>query len=172
MTNSWQRQPDEPNKWYARFETYRLLGSNRSIEQAFQIATSSEKRPGSIWYGNAQRWDWQQRAEAWDESEREQMRAVEAKRRFDARQRRLERIEQLQTQAYTALQSANLPDLTEEFARMLIGSLRALFEAMMRAERLEYGDFVDNAPRETEFSADDLARAQQELERWSQRSNG
>ena len=169
---NWQRQPNEPSRWYERFETYRLLGSTRSIEHAFRICTNSRRRPGAAWYKTANDWNWTARAEAWDEAEREQLRAAEATRRFDARQRRLKRIEELQTQAYEALQAANLPELTEELARTLIGSLRAIFEAMMRAERLEYGDLVDPQRNETEFTADDFALAQHQLQLWTRKSNG
>ena len=35
-TSLYDRQPNEPARWFARFETYRLLGPSRTIEAAFQ----------------------------------------------------------------------------------------------------------------------------------------
>lgn len=53
--------PDEPNRWYARFERDRLRGPKRSLGavsrcEAGRSPALAEKRPGSGWYGPAARW--------------------------------------------------------------------------------------------------------------------
>ena len=82
------RRPAEPARWYARFEVFRLLGSNRSIEAAFRACSDAEgltaTRPGSIWYAMAREWAWEERAGAWDAEQREYLRLHEQDRRFDA----------------------------------------------------------------------------------------
>jgi len=68
--------------WFARFELYRELGPGRTIEdvwrlnKAQQSAPSEAKRPHNRWYDLAREWEWQERAEAWDEEQIAQERAA------------------------------------------------------------------------------------------------
>lgn len=171
----WNRQPNEPAIWYCRFDAYRLIGPARNLDKAYTLAKSSEglvgQRPGSAWHKNSERFCWTERAEAWDAEEREKLRADEAIRRFDARQRRLSAIQKLQEHAYAALSVANLSQLDEAGARLVLPELRRLYEGMIRAERLEYGESEIVIVR-AEFSADDYAQAQAELEEWQRTRNG
>jgi hypothetical protein len=66
----WDRQPDEPSLWFARFDTYRLLGPSRTIEAAFREGMGEKGKCPSRWYTESVRWRWRERAEAWDASER------------------------------------------------------------------------------------------------------
>lgn len=83
----WEQQPEEPNKWFRRFEIYRRLGPNRAMLAAYRKESAEagrEKRdrtPGS-WVTMFRRWKWAERAAAWDEheSEREEI-EWQAKRR-------------------------------------------------------------------------------------------
>jgi len=172
----WNRQSDESAIWYSRFEAFRLIGPSRNLDKAYNLAKSSEglagNRPGSAWYKNSERFGWTGRAEAWDTEEREKLRADEAIRRFDARQRRLSAIQKLQEHAYAALSVANLSQLDEAAARLVLPELRRLYEAMVRAERLEYGDATEIVASAAEFTADDYARAHAELEQWQKTRNG
>lgn len=76
----WDRQPDEPAVWYSRFETYRLLGPERSMLQGYNAwrarkgRTKSLRIPGN-WDKMASRWQWVARADTWDEQERGRLRA-------------------------------------------------------------------------------------------------
>lgn len=74
----WDRLPKEPGHWYARFERYRLAGPTRTIEAAYRgDAKGNEgKRPTRHWTDAAKRWRWKQRAEAWDEQQRQKFREV------------------------------------------------------------------------------------------------
>jgi len=71
--------PGEPNRWFARFESYRLAGPRRSLsatwtaEQAEKGRKKRSKVPGS-WNEAATGWRWRQRVEAWDEHERQKAR--------------------------------------------------------------------------------------------------
>jgi hypothetical protein len=73
-SNVYDKQKGEPQFWYGRFETYRLLGTERTIEDAWRTkcpeVAKRRKRPGSAWYVASKTWDWIKRAEAWDASEK------------------------------------------------------------------------------------------------------
>lgn len=70
----WARQPDEPLLWFRRFERFRLMEPNRSIAAIFQqeeLAKNREKprtKPTGDWYEQAQKFQWEERAAAWDAS--------------------------------------------------------------------------------------------------------
>ena len=70
MSDAWERRPGEPVRWYSRFETYRLLGPGRSLEESFRRCAADEgltgSRPGAAWYEACREWDWPGRAQAWD----------------------------------------------------------------------------------------------------------
>lgn len=94
----WERLPDEPVKWYVRFEAYRLAGPNRSLLGVFNADQVKEGKkramtPPASWRDALVKWDWIKRAEAWDLSEQARITAEkEAYRRglpdeFDAKYR-------------------------------------------------------------------------------------
>jgi len=68
----WERLETEPNRWFQRFERFRLLGPDRSIlatcnvwrlEKSREVSSSSPKS----WREMAAFWHWKERAEAWDQ---------------------------------------------------------------------------------------------------------
>jgi len=154
----WERLPAEPSRWFARFEHYRLLGPDRSLDGAYR-AWRAEQPSGAKgtrsqganrhWYDAARRWRWLDRAEAWDEAEREAVRQLESVRRFDARQRRLAIIDEQREAAVHALCVAGLAELDADepehvlLAIKLLPTVRVLLTEMMRAERLEYGEATE-----------------------------
>jgi len=75
--------PDETSRWYARFEQFRLAGPGRSLLGLFnadRLARGQAKQrcvPGA-WAQAAKRWRWRDRAEAWDEHERQLARQAHA----------------------------------------------------------------------------------------------
>lgn len=83
MPNPWDRQRDEsgelePNLWYDRFEQYRAAGPSRSITRiykAWRVTMGYEKLRYSAypssWVRASNRWNWKERAEAWDEHRRQ-----------------------------------------------------------------------------------------------------
>jgi len=87
----WERLPGEPEKWWVRFEKYRLMGPNRSM----QVLNNNERKeigkgpltalPGGFREA-VMRYRWTERVEAWDESLLVEMREEWAKRREKWRQ--------------------------------------------------------------------------------------
>ncbi len=79
----WERQKGEPQKFFTRFRVYRDMGPGRSVRLACEI----KRLPGNVqkgtyhtWATYASRWNWYQRAKAWDDwREEEAQRAADAK---------------------------------------------------------------------------------------------
>jgi hypothetical protein len=83
MSNPWDRQRDEngelePSLWWMRFDDYRAQGPGRSVAQGYRDwrdAKGYEKLRHSgypsSWVRAANRWNWKERAEAWDEHRRQ-----------------------------------------------------------------------------------------------------
>jgi hypothetical protein len=64
----WQKQDGEPALWHGRFTTFRLLGPERTIEEAWRRAAKDAKgrRPANKWTQRAAQWHWLDRCAAWD----------------------------------------------------------------------------------------------------------
>jgi hypothetical protein len=68
----WERMTGETSRWFQRFEAFRLKGVGRSLlgianeERVAKGQRESHYTPGS-WRNAARAWDWQARAEAWDQ---------------------------------------------------------------------------------------------------------
>lgn len=175
----WERQPREPALWFARFETYRLLGPERTLHAARRatgrISPNRIRKPeafaGGSWYTAAQRWNWQARAEAWDEHVRDQVRAHEEQRRFDSRETRLRMIDQLLKEVFDALLAADLDTMLTADARAALPALRVLFRDLVAVQRSELNAPIAGSVTEP-ISAEDLQRAYHELARWNAAGNG
>jgi hypothetical protein len=183
----WEKQPEEPARWYARFDIFRRLGPGRTLEAAYRIAAKAEglskKRAGEEWHVHARRWQWRERAEAWDAVQGEVLQAQEQERRLEGREARLHMIDELLAAVFRVLVLANLPNLQEVEARQWLPTMRLLFKDLVLLQRSELGlpAGVDGAPggapccaaapplgtQKAEsippFTADELAAAQQEL---------
>lgn len=68
---SWAKQPKEPQIWYNRFHRFMLTGPRRSLLRAYN--SESEESSGkqrnstpSSWDNAAKKWQWRDRAAAWD----------------------------------------------------------------------------------------------------------
>lgn len=112
---SWDRQRDddgalEPSLWYSRFTTYRLLGVKRSFlavynqqrEKAGKGATA--KTIPSSWQHAARKWEWVNRAEAWDVHEQRELLKQEEQARADMLKRHAEIAQKLQILASKRLE--------------------------------------------------------------------
>jgi len=180
MSQPWSRQVNEPARWYARFETYRLLGPTRTLEEAFRVAVAnagltderyggSSPRPGQAWYNAARKWQWQERAEAWDEVERARLRASEEARRYDAHEKRVGLIARILGTVADLLLLVDLRAMSRDEVLAHLPTLRLLFRDLLQAERLELGlpvtlDGGESGQGEPLLTADDLLAAAQELE--------
>ena len=80
MSEIWDRQPGEPEKWFQRFTRYRLLGYARTVEAMYREERKAlglpVKRPSQYWHELKQTWRWQERAQAWDKFVLEQTEAA------------------------------------------------------------------------------------------------
>ena len=167
----WERQENEPARWYARFETFRLLGPSRSIEAGFErdclAAGLTATRPGRRWYEAARRWRWRERAEAWDEAERERWRATEEQRRDDGHHYRMGLIDEMLATIADVLTTADLRALNTEQARAYLPTLRILLKDLLAAHRIELGVptwvGVKREDGRVELTVDDLLAARQKL---------
>ena len=103
----WERMSDEPGNWYARFETFRLLGPARTVAEAHRQCAREEGRctdhVAGDWNGNIQKWRWRERAEAWDQVEQEKIRVRDSQRRTQAHEQRLSMFNVLLGVVFTAL---------------------------------------------------------------------
>lgn len=169
MSNTWERQDNESNLWYNRFDVFRLLGPRRSIERAFKTCKETDAltadRPGAIWYTTAKLSNWRQRAEAWDEVERTRLRSIEQQRREDARNHRIKLIDTVLDVAFERLiQHLDLPD------PKAINVFRLVFKDMLSQNRADMPpDFYVNENGELiQITADDLLEAQRQLASWQE----
>ena len=109
----WERQPGEPNRWYARFERYRLAGPSRSLlgTVSAEKAEQGQKIPNGIpgaWSRAAGQWRWRERAEAWDEQERRRARQARAQEVEEMNHRHIQESQALQNKALQRLKTLNL----------------------------------------------------------------
>lgn len=166
--NAWDRRPGEPSRWFDRFEHFRALGPQRSVDRAALVwsrggGATAPSAAGAVsagtvggadrdakggkgtranrhWYAAAERWEWQARAAAYDDHLRDELRRAEEARRFDARQRRLAVVEALLDDVAGALAKVDLSQLTDEQVLGLLPQLRVYFKDLVQMERLEYGE--------------------------------
>ena len=157
--NEWDRLPGESGLWYERFDIYRLAGSGRSLDATYRLVSDrTEGRAGAVWRKTAEKWRWQERAEAWDAVEREKLRAEEEERRRAAREERLKLLGEARKAVWTGLENANLAKLSEEEARSMLGTLRIFFFDALKGERLELGEPTEIVRRDSGPAVDDKTR--------------
>lgn len=68
----WEQMDGEPNRWYQRFNAFRLAGPGRSIltvSNAEKVlkGLKESKYPAGSWRNAAEQWQWKIRANAWDQ---------------------------------------------------------------------------------------------------------
>jgi hypothetical protein len=108
QSEPWDRQPGEPNLWYARFERYRLVGPGRSLlgtlnaEGAEKGQRRRTKVPGA-WNQALRRWHWRERAESWDEQERHKVRVAHVRDVEEMNRRHIQEAQALQNKAVQRL---------------------------------------------------------------------
>lgn len=169
MGGIWERMPDEPDRWYARFEVYRLLGPNRSLLGTYRLVTQllgrAGQAPGHAWHQAAQRWRWQARAQAWDQAEGARLRGLLYAQDLDPHSQRHLMVENLLGAVYAVLNTADFRGMDREEARRHLPTVRGLLRDLLTAQRSD-GDAQAKAGEIAPFTADELRRAQAELERW------
>jgi hypothetical protein len=157
----WDQKEGEPERWYHIFVRYYLgSGFRRSVRQAWLAFVKENDgdevykevlhdHPPADWYSMATRWQWYDRAEAWEDEQTElSMAAV--------------------SESATLLRLA-----TVDAVKALILALRSDKYAVQAAkEILDRGGLPSTSKVEGStavlFTSDDLAKAQEELEQWRQ----
>jgi hypothetical protein len=169
----WERQPGEPNRWYARFERYRLAGPSRSLlgilnaERQLCEAKKGKSLP-QAWARNAQRWRWRERAEAWDAHERRQARAAHAQQTAEMNNRHIQEAKALQAKAIQRVKSLDADDLSPtDVLRFCTESAKLERTAVGEPETMEGQSVTAATAGAVVFTLEDAVRADQELENWN-----
>lgn len=139
------------------------------MDAAYRVdAGRPDGRAGETWRKAAARWDWAGRADAFDTAEIERLRVENEERRRVAREERIAILERVRGDAWNGIQKANLSELDESTARLMLGTLRMLLMEAMKGERLEMGEPTEILGESgvAPFRADELAAAEEELRRW------
>jgi hypothetical protein len=166
----WERRPGEPNLWYARFERYRLAGSSRSLlgsvnaDRQSRGAAKTRSTP-QAWAKNANRWQWRERAEAWDECQRQQARLAHAEAVEEMNRRHLQEAKALQSKAIQRLKSLNSELLSPaDLLRFCIESTKLERTALREPQNIEEQRLTGPSGGPVAFTLEDAVRADQELE--------
>lgn len=168
----WDMLPGEPNLWYDRFWAYLMMGASRTVEECYRLRSEQGDRikgdrATGYWYRMARQFNWEDRAAAYDQARRMDLQAREDERRVQERERRRIMVSEVLDGCYAAIKKANLGGMEESEARRALPTLRALFHDAIQAYRLEMGEptSIDQVKDDSALAitADDLARAQQEL---------
>jgi hypothetical protein len=169
---SWDRLADEPNLWFSRFERYRLAGPDRSLRAAHNAekADKGKKRQRSIpgaWSRAAARWNWRERAEAWDEHERVQSRVAHAREIEEMNSRHIQEAQALQNKAIQRLKSLNHEELSvAETLRFFVEATKLERTARGEPETIEERRLTGKGGGPVVFSVEDAVLADEELETW------
>jgi len=99
----WKKQPHEPTLWFRRFEAFLQMQPERTIQAVYREITKDDDNnaPGS-WYKQAQKWQWENRAAAWDahldaewEKSLKRERTKVMRKRYALQHKRIEALDEL-----------------------------------------------------------------------------
>src|SRR5262249_35861888 len=148
----WAQRDGEPDAAYAHFLLYRDLGPARSLDEAYRQwvrlhdpdrSGQFQRRPGS-WIEDSSRWDWPDRADAWDLSK-----VVASSKRGLARFTRL--VENALGRALADLAAAgglDDPLAAREYALKVLHACGQHFTPEAIAEAVAAGTDWDDLPAE------------------------
>ncbi len=137
----WEQQPGESGPAFEAFSTYRDLGPGRTVSAVVEKLQKSD----SLLRRWKNRWDWRQRATAYDASIAEEARRKVVKDRRDMESRHIGIAMQLQKKALEALSVLEAEEMTpkdiKEFIKMAteLERLNRSFEEQRTAEAQETG---------------------------------
>lgn len=164
----WEQREGEPDIWFGRFQKYLLLGPNRTLVAGYRAGArhkkktrqSAEKRahqgvPGA-WRNAARKWEWLERAAAWDAVGRERLLAeYERDREVD----RFERVRLLK--AYRDKIEAALKKLTARGATYM--NVTFGLQMVTKELRAEFDQEPAQRHKVVTVTADDMAKAASEI---------
>lgn len=136
----WNPMPGEPVRWFAVFDHYRLCGPARSLIAAwrsYQVAIGNPKNPLEILINNrlremAVKWQWAERADAWDLAEMSRKRKEAAEQAEENRERRIVLLKRSLDKLQVALELADP-------ARVKLGEVVNAIRMVVTELRFEYG---------------------------------
>lgn len=97
----WDRLKSESANAYANFCTYRDLGSSRTFDNLLEIVNETQKKSKDALYKMSSKWNWIERAEAYDDYIDENFRTQNEKRILEMRRRHADNSKQLQEDLLT-----------------------------------------------------------------------
>lgn len=154
----WQQLPDEPNEWYYKFEKYFLmLGPTRTLHRSYKAfceiegneEEDSQNRPHSTWIEACEKYNWRQRADAFDAKLFTEDGAVELARQR-LRKSTLSAVD-------TLIDALNNPRLAVSAAKEILdrGGIPATQSHILKTQP---------------FTADEMAAATKEIEEWEKQT--
>jgi len=133
----WNRQANEPNLWFHRFdEYYRKQGPERTLLGAINLwrEEKGQKRTtniGQAWQTAAADWRWKHRAEKWDEWRLEKSVKDEHDDWERRREARKKLLEVARAKAFEALDALEVGELSAR-------EVTDLIKAVLQQERAEW----------------------------------
>jgi hypothetical protein len=168
----WDRESGESNRWFSRFERYRLTGSNRSLLGTVNAELTEKGRkkqtkvPGA-WNRAFERWRWRERAEAWDELERQKARETHAKEINEMNHRHIQESQVFQNKGIQRMKSTEPNELSPTDAlRFVMEATKLERTARGEPETIEERRLTGKGGGAVIFSLEDAVTADQELEKW------
>jgi hypothetical protein len=168
----WERQHGEPNRWYDRFERYRLAGPGRSLLGTVNAERTERGRARTrsvpqAWAKNAKQWQWRERAEAWDEHQRGQARAAHHQEVEEMNHRHIQEAKALQSKAFQKLKSLDLAQLSPaDVLRYFVEAARLERTAHGEPESIDEQRLTGPEGGAVVFTIEDSLQACKELEQW------
>jgi len=147
--NPWDQRPGESSKQYKAFLDYLELGRRRSYDQAYRktYAKPPHYRAPNFFRAWAHRFQWEDRAQAWDiHLEEEQRQAEIEATREEARkqvQTRMQAYQMVMSTGVTVISKADLPNLTPAQARGLLRHAITAIDIGAKGMRLEFGEITE-----------------------------
>ena len=133
-------------------------------------ARKGKRRQGGIpgaWSRAAARWRWKQRAEAWDEHERQKAREAHAQGVAEMNQRHIQEAMALQAKGIERLKSLDLKDMSAaDVIRYLTEASKLERTARGEPESIEERRLTGKGGGPIGFSLEDAVAADKELEDW------
>ena len=171
-SDPWEREPGENTRWYSRFEQFRLAGAGRSLlgavnaDRIRQGMKRQDQIPGA-WSRAAAKWRWRERAEAWDEFERQKAREMHSKEVEEMNRRHVQISKALQNKAAQRLTSLKPDELSAfELLRFLLDAAKLERSAHGEPEKVEERRLTGKDGNAVVFSLEEILTANKELETW------
>lgn len=137
----WERQERESARWFMRFRLYLNLGTKRTVNAAYEVehqVDSKEKQRksrtkcGPEWYNAARRWQWEERAHAWDKEQDEHkaalMRQIAMRCAFVSRPFRIVELNTMAEALMRAMEKGIAAELYVPLSKQLQSLLRDIAE--------------------------------------------